>query len=97
MTQGWNMLKIGGTMVYSTCSLSIRQNEENVAWFLGTYKDAVKMKKIPSFVQDMKEATIKQQHTDEALQTEIGTYCKRFDPMTSHTSGFFVACFIKMQ
>lgn len=91
MKQGWNMLKKGGTMVYSTCSLSIRQNEENVAWFLNEFKDA-KLTLIPNF--NIKKATIKKQSNHE-LQPEIEKYCLRFDPIQSNTSGFFLAKFIK--
>lgn len=92
MAQGWKMLKNGGTMVYSTCSLSIRQNEDNVAWFLGKFPEA-KLTKIPDF--GIPPATIKQQHIDTELQQQIEEFCLRFDPMTSRTSGFFVARFTK--
>lgn len=92
MAQGWKMLKNGGTMVYSTCSLSIRQNEDNVAWFLGKFPEA-KLTKIPDF--GISPATIKQQHIDTELQQQIEEFCLRFDPMTSRTSGFFVVRFTK--
>ncbi|KAI8641904.1 S-adenosyl-L-methionine-dependent methyltransferase [Parasitella parasitica] len=92
MKQGWNMLKPGGIMVYSTCSLSIRQNEANVAWFLNEYQDAT-LVKIPSF--NVKPAKIKQQEAFPALQYEIEANCLRFDPISSSTSGFFVARFFK--
>ncbi|PVU85152.1 hypothetical protein BB559_007179 [Furculomyces boomerangus] len=34
LINGWNQLKVGGTLVYSTCSLSYKQNEMIVAKFL---------------------------------------------------------------
>ncbi|KAL7531869.1 hypothetical protein ACHAWF_003938 [Thalassiosira exigua] len=37
---GFRLLKPGGLMVYSTCSLSTRQNEEVVLWLLEKYKNA---------------------------------------------------------
>ena len=37
---GFRLLKEGGIMVYSTCSLSKEQNEEVVAWLLGRCPDA---------------------------------------------------------
>jgi 16S rRNA C967 or C1407 C5-methylase (RsmB/RsmF family) len=37
---GFHNLKVGGTMVYSTCSLSEDQNEKIVQWLLQTRKDA---------------------------------------------------------
>lgn len=91
MKQGWKMLKPGGTMVYSTCSLSIRQNEGNVAWFLNEFKEA-QLAYIPNF--NINKATIKQQ-SDGEKQSIIEKYCLRFDPIQSRTSGFFVARFIK--
>lgn len=37
---GFRLLKHGGTMVYSTCSLSSRQNEQVVQWLLDKCNDA---------------------------------------------------------
>ncbi|KAG7356008.1 tRNA/rRNA cytosine-C5-methylase [Nitzschia inconspicua] len=37
---GFRLLKPGGSMVYSTCSLSEEQNEKVVSWLLETNKDA---------------------------------------------------------
>ncbi|KAG7337223.1 tRNA/rRNA cytosine-C5-methylase [Nitzschia inconspicua] len=37
---GFRLLKPGGSMVYSTCSLSEEQNEKVVSWLLETKKDA---------------------------------------------------------
>ncbi|KAI8987721.1 hypothetical protein BDF20DRAFT_851870 [Mycotypha africana] len=93
MEQGWLMLKEGGIMVYSTCSLSISQNEENVAWFLKNFTNA-KLENIPNF--NIKPAKIKTQSIDRRLQNDIATYCLRFDPIHSRTSGFFVARFKKL-
>ncbi|KAI8382376.1 S-adenosyl-L-methionine-dependent methyltransferase [Blakeslea trispora] len=92
MRQGWHMLKPGGTMVYSTCSLSIRQNEENVAWFLDEFSNA-QLKKIPDY--GIQPAKIKQQQKWKELHETIEAHCVRFDPISSRTSGFFLACFIK--
>lgn len=92
MKQGWKMLKKGGIMVYSTCSLTIQQNEENVAWFLNEFKDA-KLSKIPDY--KIQAAPIKKQALIEDLQKDIEAFCVRFDPIKSNTSGFFLARFIK--
>ncbi|OAD04057.1 hypothetical protein MUCCIDRAFT_142470, partial [Mucor lusitanicus CBS 277.49] len=92
MKQGWHMLKPGGIMIYSTCSLSIRQNEDNVAWFLNEFKDA-QLEKIPNF--NIPPAEIKQQQVFPAWQDAIEASCLRFDPISSNTSGFFVARFLK--
>lgn len=45
MENAWAYLKNGGTMIYSTCTLNIEENQENVEWFLNKYKDA-KVEKI---------------------------------------------------
>jgi len=39
MKQAFQLLKPGGYMMYSTCSLTYQENEENVAWFLNEYED----------------------------------------------------------
>mmetsp|Transcript_4975 Transcript_4975/g.11055 ORF Transcript_4975/g.11055 Transcript_4975/m.11055 type:complete len:561 (-) Transcript_4975:71-1753(-) len=40
IASGFRLLKDGGTLVYSTCSLSRDQNENIVKWLLDTYTDA---------------------------------------------------------
>ena len=37
---GFRLLQQGGTLVYSTCSLSVKQNEEVVQWLLEKYPTA---------------------------------------------------------
>ncbi len=34
-----SVLKVNGELVYSTCSLEPEENEDNVKWFLNTFKD----------------------------------------------------------
>ena len=38
---GYELLKRGGEMVYSTCTINPEENEEVVAWALNTYSDLV--------------------------------------------------------
>jgi 16S rRNA C967 or C1407 C5-methylase (RsmB/RsmF family) len=40
IVSGFNLLKPGGLLVYSTCSLSIEQNEGVVTWLLKNHKDS---------------------------------------------------------
>lgn len=40
LENAWEYLKIGGVMVYSTCTLNKEENEENIKWFLSKHKDA---------------------------------------------------------
>lgn len=39
LESGFRLLKPGGVLVYSTCSLASEQNENVVSWLLKTYKD----------------------------------------------------------
>lgn len=45
MENAWKYLKSGGVMVYSTCTINKEENEENIDWFVNTYKDCT-VKKI---------------------------------------------------
>lgn len=92
MKQGWRMLKKGGIMVYSTCSLTISQNEENTAWFLTEHPDA-QIEKIPNY--DIQPSPIKKQNINHKLQDALEEHCVRFDPIASCTSGFFLVKFVK--
>lgn len=99
MKQGWAMLKQEGIMVYSTCSLTIEQNENNVAWFLSQHSDA-ELEPLPNLHSlEIKLASIKcislEPKPDKSIQDAIHKYCMRFDPLTSRTSGFFLARFRK--
>ncbi|KAL2662495.1 hypothetical protein GLYMA_02G047100v4 [Glycine max] len=82
LTNGFRLLKVGGSLVYSTCSLTIAQNEDVVEQFL------------------------KENETAELTEIDAASDwpCKggripktwRFDPLTSQTSGLFVAKFTKV-
>ncbi|CAG8563220.1 12849_t:CDS:2, partial [Acaulospora colombiana] len=49
LKNGWSLLKPGGILVYSTCSLSRRQNEDVIEWFLLHYHDA-ELETVPNVV-----------------------------------------------
>ena len=40
MKNAWEYLKKDGVMVYSTCTLNKEENEENIEWFLDSFKDS---------------------------------------------------------
>ncbi|KAI9307821.1 S-adenosyl-L-methionine-dependent methyltransferase [Cunninghamella echinulata] len=95
MDRGWSLLKKNGYMVYSTCSLTIKQNEENVAWFLEKHKDAI-LEPIPIINHiDVRLAKIKYSTNNKNIQDRMNKFCIRFDPLISNTSGFFLAKFKK--
>ncbi|CAJ1942337.1 unnamed protein product [Sphenostylis stenocarpa] len=82
LTNGFRLLKVGGSLVYSTCSLTVAQNEDVVEQFL------------------------KESRTAELIEIDAARNwpCKggcipktwRFDPLTSQTSGLFIAKFTKV-
>ncbi|ESW28164.1 hypothetical protein PHAVU_003G264100 [Phaseolus vulgaris] len=82
LTNGFRLLKVGGSLVYSTCSLTVAQNEDVVEQFL------------------------KENRTAELIEIDAARNwpCKggclpktwRFDPLTSRTSGLFIAKFTKL-
>eukprot|EP00897_Mesotaenium_endlicherianum_P003756 jgi/Mesen1/3408/ME000192S02576 len=83
LSNGFRHLRPGGTLVYSTCSFTLAQNEDVVRWFVGAHRE----------------------HGAELVPVEGAQAwpCKpggiphtlRFDPVTSNTSGLFIACFTK--
>ncbi|CBI17362.3 unnamed protein product, partial [Vitis vinifera] len=82
LSNGFRLLKVGGSLVYSTCSLTAAQNEDVVEQFL------------------RENASAELQEIDAATNwpCKSGGIPKtlRFDPLTSQTSGLFVAKFTKL-
>lgn len=82
LTNGFRLLKVGGSLVYSTCSLTIAQNEDVVEQFL--------KENVSAELQEI-EAARNWPCKSGWMQK---TY--RFDPSASQTSGLFVAKFTKL-
>ncbi|KAF3440309.1 hypothetical protein FNV43_RR18593 [Rhamnella rubrinervis] len=82
LTNGFRLLKAGGLLVYSTCSLTVAQNEDVVEQFL---------KENPS-------AELQEIEAAKSWPCRSGRIPKtlRFDPLTSRTSGLFVAKLTKL-
>ncbi|KAI9220964.1 S-adenosyl-L-methionine-dependent methyltransferase [Blastocladiella britannica] len=86
LTNGWRMLKPGGRLVYSTCSLTERQNERVVRWFLARNPDAklIKVPVAPAFPRSTSSSS-----------TDGESLWVRMDPIATSTSGMFVALLAK--
>uniref|UniRef100_A0ACD5ZVW3 Uncharacterized protein n=1 Tax=Avena sativa TaxID=4498 RepID=A0ACD5ZVW3_AVESA len=82
LTNGFKLLKTGGSLVYSTCSLTVAQNENVVQQFLSRYPSAELIKIDSADSWPCRSGSI-----EKTL---------RFDPLTSQTSGLFVAKFVKL-
>ncbi len=80
-------VKMGGRLIYSTCTFSLEENEENVARFLDTHPDFA--------LADADDALV--EHTSEGLVVEGCEYdmkkCRRIYPHLSLGEGQFIAVF----
>jgi len=43
LTQAWKMLKVGGTLLYVTCSIFPEEGDEQATWFAEQHSDAVRL------------------------------------------------------
>nr|GMC67733.1 probable 28S rRNA (cytosine-C(5))-methyltransferase [Ipomoea batatas] len=82
LTNGFKLLKVGGFLVYSTCSLTDAQNEDVVDKFLSENSSAELLE-----IDAARNWPCKSGRIPKTL---------RFDPLTSCTSGLFVAKFTKL-
>lgn len=90
------LLAPGGELVYSTCTLTPQENEENVAWAL---------QKLPLKLLDAREKILQTEHgqntcrlvglSECGLSTHHREMVLRFDPQ-SWDAGFFIARFEKL-
>ncbi|PON89349.1 RNA (C5-cytosine) methyltransferase, subfamily [Trema orientale] len=83
LSNGFRLLKAGGFLVYSTCSLTIAQNEDVVEQFLKENASAELLE-----IEAAKSWPCRSGWIPKTL---------RFDPVTSQTSGLFVAKFKKLE
>ncbi|MBN1792150.1 RsmB/NOP family class I SAM-dependent RNA methyltransferase [Candidatus Woesearchaeota archaeon] len=82
---GLAVLKKGGVMVYSTCSLEPEENEENIDWLLSSYED-VELEKIGVHVGEPGLTGV----FGRKLNPNVAL-CKRLWPHKTGTQGFFIA------
>jgi NOL1/NOP2/fmu family ribosome biogenesis protein len=82
-------VKVGGKLIYSTCTFSLEEDEMNVKWFLDTH---------PEFeLVDALDAL--KNHTSDGILLDDCSYdmrkCRRIWPHTSEGEGQFIAVFEK--
>lgn len=81
------LVKPGGRLLYSTCTFSLTENEENVAWLLDNYPD-FSLLPVNTAVVDLTADGISTTEHDLSL-------CRRFYPHRSPGEGQFLAYFKK--
>eukprot|EP01135_Chromosphaera_perkinsii_P003715 Nk52_evm33s252 gene=Nk52_evmTU33s252 len=91
LANGFELLKEGGELVYSTCSFSRKQNEEVVLWFLEKHKNS---SLLPPGLPNLPIKAPMHQDVGRRINGTLRKdleYMIRFDPLVSGTSGLFVA------
>ena len=86
-------LKVGGTLVYSTCSLEPEENEAIVSWLIENNSDAA-IEKIDSDKMKIKSSPIISEFNGIKYDSSVEN-CLRIWPQDNDTEGFFVAKIIK--
>ncbi len=79
-------VKDGGYLLYSTCTFSKEENEENVVWFLRTHPDYTLVKTKDEILPYTAAGVFLPDAEDIPLH-----YCRRFYPQISKGEGQFVA------
>ena len=83
---GFNLLKEGGVLVYSTCSLEPEENEEVVSFLINKYENA----KLEEIKLNLKKSYAILEFENKKYNEEIKK-CLRIWPQDNDTEGFFVA------
>lgn len=90
LSVGAALLKPGGTLVYSTCTINPSENEGNVAWALQTIGELELAPQPPHFRMGNEGLAVM------GLSAQHAQLVQRFDPCAPlDTNGFFIAKFIK--
>jgi len=80
-------VKVGGRLLYSTCTFSLDENEMNVEWFLNKHKDF----RLVSVTDGLRD------HTSDGINIDgcdiDMTMCRRIYPHRSNGEGQFIALF----
>ena len=81
------MLKVGGTLVYSTCTLTPEENEEQIANALRHFPCLCLVPALPRVGREGRPGL----GLDDAQRRMV----QRFEPAEQQCEGFFIAKFVK--
>lgn len=88
LSSGFQALKVGGELVYSTCTLNPLENEQVISKLLAKYPDAIELLDVPI---DQKSLGLTHYAEQELLSPEQASKVARFWPHIQSTGGFFIA------
>jgi len=89
ISNAFNLLKKGGTLAYSTCSLEPEENEGVVSWLLENNPDAKLEKITEKELPGLKRSNAITEFEKEKYNPEVSK-CLRIWPQDNDTEGFFV-------
>lgn len=85
-------MKPNGTLVYSTCTVTIAENEGIVAWALKQCPE-LKLESVKDRIKTDRYGS--QGYTIDGLMNENARKVRRFGTESTDSVGFFIACFKK--
>jgi len=86
LASGFEALKPGGVLVYSTCTMEPEEDEGVVSWLLNNYKGA----KLEDIKLDIKRSSAITEFDGEKYHPDVSK-CLRIWPQDNDSEGFFVA------
>ena len=89
----WDILKINGEIVYSTCTHAPEENEEVVDFFLKEFNNKVEIEKISLPIKPRQGVT---KWEDKEYLEDVKFSCRVY-PQDDNTEGFFLAKFKKLK
>lgn len=87
------LLKVGGELVYSTCTFAPEEDEEVIDFILSQFRDEIKIESINLPVK-CRKGILKWQ--DKEFNKEVAKSCRVY-PFDDNTEGFFIAKFRRIK
>jgi tRNA (cytosine49-C5)-methyltransferase len=94
LKNAWKLLKPGGTLVYSTCTLEPEENEGTIHAFLNEHNNAIVDIIKQSELPELKRSPAVMDFDDTTYNSKVQN-CLRIWPQDNYTEGFFVTRIIK--